>query len=39
MAFSANLTGSDWLSIDGIDHPMLIEEGDCYLIANRHGFH
>jgi hypothetical protein len=28
MTFSANLQGSDWLSIDGIDHPMRIAEGN-----------
>jgi AraC-like DNA-binding protein len=34
--FSASLKGSLWLSIDGVDHPTLIEEGDCYLVANHH---
>jgi AraC-like DNA-binding protein len=30
--------GSSWLSMDGLDHPVLIEEGDCCLIANPRGF-
>jgi AraC-like DNA-binding protein len=37
MTFGTSLKGSDWLSIDGLDHPILIEEGDCYLIANHLG--
>jgi AraC-like DNA-binding protein len=38
MTVATSLKGSDWLSIDGLDHPLLIEEGDCYLITNRHGY-
>jgi AraC-like DNA-binding protein len=26
------------LSIDGLDHPILIQEGDCYLLAKQLGF-
>jgi AraC-like DNA-binding protein len=39
MTLSACLKGLDWLSIDGMDRPILIEEGDCYLIANHVGYH
>jgi AraC-like DNA-binding protein len=39
IAVGASLKGSDWLSIDGLDHPILIQEGDCYLIANPLGAH
>jgi AraC-like DNA-binding protein len=37
LIFSAFIKGSSWLSIDGLGHPILIEEGDCFLIANRLG--
>jgi AraC-like DNA-binding protein len=36
--FCASLKGAYWLSIDGLDHPILIKEGDCYLVANSHGY-
>jgi hypothetical protein len=38
VTFGASLKGSFWVSIDGLDHPILIEEGDCYLVANHHGY-
>jgi AraC-like DNA-binding protein len=34
----ASLQGSFWLSVNGVDFPARIEEGDCYLIANRHAY-
>jgi len=30
----ASVKGSHWLSVNGVDPPARIEEGDCYLIAN-----
>jgi AraC-like DNA-binding protein len=38
VTFGASLKGPYWLFIDGQDQPILIEEGDCYLIANRVGY-
>jgi AraC-like DNA-binding protein len=37
LTFGASIKGSSWLSMDGLDHPIPIAEGDCYMIANRHG--
>jgi AraC-like DNA-binding protein len=36
--FGASLKGAYWLLIGGSDHPILIKEGDCYLVANHHGY-
>jgi cupin len=36
--FHASLKGSTWLSIDGLDAPILLQEGDCYLVANPLGY-
>src|SRR6202035_1054241 len=36
--FGASLEGAFWLSIHGLAHPILIQEGDCYLFANHHGY-
>jgi hypothetical protein len=38
VTFGASLKGSFWLSIDGLDHPTLMEEGDCYFVANHLGY-
>jgi AraC-like DNA-binding protein len=38
MAVGAILKGSFWLSIDKLAHPILIQEGDCYLLANHVGY-
>ena len=35
VTFDASLKGSFWLSINGLDHPILIQEGDCYLLAKQ----
>jgi len=34
----ASLKGSYWLSVEGTDTPVRIEEGDCYLIANGRSY-
>jgi hypothetical protein len=38
VTFGASLKGSFLVSIDELDHPILIEAGDCYLVANHHGY-
>jgi AraC-like DNA-binding protein len=38
VTFGASLKGSFWVSIDELDHPILIREGDCCVIANHLGF-
>jgi AraC-like DNA-binding protein len=38
MTVGAMLKGSCWLSIDELAHPILIQEGDCYLLANHLGY-
>jgi AraC-like DNA-binding protein len=38
MSVGASLKGSSWLSIDEIGHSTLIQEGDCYFVANHHGY-
>jgi AraC-like DNA-binding protein len=38
VVLSASLKGSFWVSINGLHDPILIEEGDCYLLANRLGY-
>jgi AraC-like DNA-binding protein len=30
--------GSFWLSVDELAHPILIQEGDCFLVANQRGY-
>jgi AraC-like DNA-binding protein len=30
--------GSFWLSVDELAHPILIQEGDCILVANQRGY-
>jgi AraC-like DNA-binding protein len=37
VVFVACVKGSFWLSIDGLDQPILIEEGDCFLVVNHLG--
>jgi AraC-like DNA-binding protein len=32
--FGAVLAGSCWLSVDGIDQPLRLDAGDCYLLTN-----
>jgi AraC-like DNA-binding protein len=34
VTFCASLKGSYWLSVDGVDAPVRMEEGDCCLIAD-----
>ena len=34
VTFCASLKGAHWLSVDGVDAPVRMEEGDCWLIAN-----
>jgi AraC-like DNA-binding protein len=38
LIFSASIKGSSWLAMVGLVHPILIEEGDCYVTTNPHGF-
>jgi hypothetical protein len=38
VTFGESLKGSYWLLIDGLDHPMLIQEDDCFLVVNHLGY-
>jgi AraC-like DNA-binding protein len=37
MLFGSSLKGSSWLLIDGLDQPIRIDEGDCYMMASHVG--
>jgi AraC-like DNA-binding protein len=38
VAIFESTKGSFWLSVDELAHPILIQEGDCILIANQRGY-